>query len=502
MISFERRNNLNRSPYCIFVALLLSSCASALAQISSPTMTVMRVDTKHVLSDISRRPLGININYMTDRPSLFAPGARLLSDALKDMGVHYLRYPGGEKSQSYLWSTPPFKTSRPELSRTGPKEFWSSLRTYTKPDGKTLIDPMSFDEFMTLCRQIGCVPDIVVNHNSYLGPKTTSDARVPTRDQLIQTAAAWVQYANVVKHYGVHYWEVGNETYLNSYNGPRQGPTAYGADVHLFSQAMKHEDPTIKIGAGGDNYEYYRDMLKVAADDIDFLVIHTYPCCASYAAYQKTPRFDGAVEPARKALADLSPAQRAHLGMALTEVNALDFLPGHKDINDLGHAMLLFEILAQFMTYDPDVDFEEVWNTRWIDNNKTSSPPSIFDMLDNKNDLNATGLAMSLLGHGLLTKTIAVKMPQSDGLITGYATADGFGKVRAFIVNRDLYARDLTVQISAISASKGCSKRVFGGNGPDDIHPRVQEAAPLRMRQRAVTMSLPGVSITELTCSK
>ncbi len=462
----------------------------------------MRVDTKDVLSDISRRPLGININYMTDRPSLFAPGARQLAIALQDMGVHYLRYPGGEKSQSYLWSTPPYESSRPKLSRTGPKEFWSSLRAYTKPDGKTLIDPMSFDDFMTLCRQIGCVPDIVVNHNSYLGPKTTPDATVPTRDQLIQTAAAWVRYANVTKHYGVRYWEVGNETYLKAYNGPRQEPAAYGEDVHSFSQAMKHEDSSIRIGASGDKYEYYHEVLKAAADDIDFLVVHTYPCCASYAAYQKTARFDGAVEPARKALADLIPPQRAHIGMALTEVNALDFLPGHKDVNDLGHAMLLFEILAQFMTYDPDVDFEEVWNTRWIDNNKTSSPPSIFDMLDNKNDLNATGLAMSLLGHDLLNKMVSVKMPQGDGLITGYATTDSSNKVRAFIVNRDFYARDLTLQISGISVSERCSTRVFSGNGPDDIHPRIQDAAPLRIKKGIATQSLPRVSITELTCAK
>ena len=69
---------------------------------------------------------------------------------------------------------------------------------------------MDFDEFMTLCHQIGCEPDVVVNHNSYLGPKTFPDSTVPTRSQLIKTAEAWVHCSNVVKHYGIHYWKIWN----------------------------------------------------------------------------------------------------------------------------------------------------------------------------------------------------------------------------------------------------------------------------------------------------
>jgi hypothetical protein len=498
----RKEQQLTCSRKLLVIASFLVCTEAASPQFPPAAPVVMVVNAQDVRSDVSRHPLGINVDYMTDRPSLFAPGARPLGAALQDLGVHYVRYPGGEKSQSSLWSTPPFEGPRPALSRTGPKEFWSSLRTYTKRDGKTLINPMDFDEFMTLCQQIDCVPDLVVNHNSYLGPKTSPDATVPSRNQLIETAAAWVHYANVTRHYDVRYWEIGNETYLSAYNGPRQNPSAYGVDVHAFSQAMKHEDPSIKVGLGGNTYEYFRDALKVAADDVDFLIVHSYPCCASYTAYQHTARFDGAAEPARKALADLTAAQRSHITMALTEVNALDFLPGRKDVNDLGHAMLLFEILAQYMTYDPDVEFEEVWNTRWIDNNKTSSPPSIFDVLDNTNHMNAIGIAMSLLGHGLLTKMVGVTMQQGDGLITGYATTDGATQMRVWVVNRDLRPRSLTVDLSAFVSKSSGETHIFTGNGFDDIHPEIHERNPVKIRRGRCTLSLPGASIVELTLSK
>ena len=361
---------------------------------------------------------------------------------------------------------------------------------------------MNFDEFMTLCRSIGCVPNVVVNHNSYLGPKTSSESTVPTRQQLIDTAAAWVHYANIVKKYDVRYWEIGNETYNNAYNGPRQEAAAYGADVHSFAHAMKHEDPSIKLGANGNDYQYYRDVLKVAADDIDFLVVHSYPCCASYEAYQHADRFDEAVVPARKALLDLSPAQRAHIGMALTEVNALDFLPGHKDVNDLGHALLLFEILAQYITYDPDIGFEEVWNTRWIENNVPNAPPSIFDVLDNRNSLNATGLAMALLDHGLLTKMVQVSVTGSDGMVTGYASTDNAGDLNVFIINRDRRSRRITLDIGSIFSSGLFRSLVFTGSGPEDVHPAAKTGVIFTFANGKGSLTLQPVSMTEIAGSR
>src|SRR5882762_3976161 len=71
-----------------------------------------------MLSDVSRHPLGINLDYFMDDDNYLHPGRRL-ADALKAMGVKYLRYPGGNKSDFYFFSRPPYDKSIPTLARTG-----------------------------------------------------------------------------------------------------------------------------------------------------------------------------------------------------------------------------------------------------------------------------------------------------------------------------------------------------------------------------------------------
>ncbi|HZZ59042.1 MAG TPA: alpha-L-arabinofuranosidase, partial [Opitutaceae bacterium] len=79
-------------------------------------------------------------------------------------------------------------------------------------------------------------------------------------------AAAWVQYANVTKKYGVKYWEVGNEiygTWENDTNTRPHDPVTYATRFQQFVTAMKAVDPTIKVGAvialGEDSYANYSD---------------------------------------------------------------------------------------------------------------------------------------------------------------------------------------------------------------------------------------------------
>jgi alpha-L-arabinofuranosidase len=59
-----------------------------------------------VLADVSSKPLGINTDFFVDDDAN-RPSSRKLDEALAEMGVKYLRYPGGEKSDGYLWSVAP-----------------------------------------------------------------------------------------------------------------------------------------------------------------------------------------------------------------------------------------------------------------------------------------------------------------------------------------------------------------------------------------------------------
>jgi hypothetical protein len=139
---------------------------------------------------------------------------------------------------------------------------------------------------MGLVQQIGAQAFITVNYGSN---KNGTGGGDPAE------AAAWVHYANIVKHYGIKYWEIGNEVYANgSYSSgnweadlhPEKGPTAYGQNVLAFVRAMKAVDPSIKIGISltTPSLDGKQDamsswnpgVLSVACSQIDFVDVHWY----------------------------------------------------------------------------------------------------------------------------------------------------------------------------------------------------------------------------------
>jgi hypothetical protein len=64
-----------------------------------------------------------------------------------------------------------------------------------------------------------------------------------------QEAAAWVHYANKVKNYGIKYWEIGNEVGGKWEAGGPVHSVDYARRYIAFYEAMKAEDPTIRIVA-------------------------------------------------------------------------------------------------------------------------------------------------------------------------------------------------------------------------------------------------------------
>ena len=105
---------------------------------------------------------------------------------------------------------------------------------------------MDFDEYIAHCRAVHAEPYVVVGY-------TTEKQAGRTEAQWIESAAAWVRYANVKKKYGVRYWEVGNENWNNGKGTPQE----MAGIVSRFSRAMKAVDPTIKIGASGNGNEHW-----------------------------------------------------------------------------------------------------------------------------------------------------------------------------------------------------------------------------------------------------
>ena len=168
----------------ILIALFFAACCPA----SEPV--AISIDPAVVLSDVSHRPIGINIDYLMDDDAYLRP-ARSTADALKAMGARYLRYPGGNKSDFYFFSTPPYEESRPALARTGKEAVGGSRAKMLNDDYATFkYDVLDFDEFIQLCRQIDAVPVICVAADEYL-IDYPAGCTVSDRETLIEHAARW-----------------------------------------------------------------------------------------------------------------------------------------------------------------------------------------------------------------------------------------------------------------------------------------------------------------------
>jgi hypothetical protein len=396
---------------------------TVLATASADVRLVVRPQT--TLATDAGRKLGINVNYLMDNDRDWRPGVAVSTEqALAAMGVRWLRFPGGEKSDSYLWSRPPYEQPTPTLARTGAAEWPASDRRFTLADNATYrIETLGFDDFVAMCRRLNAEPICVVALDSSY-KAASAGGRAPTKAELLANACEWVRYANVTRKYGIKYWEIGNESFLATPNGNPPSAEVYGRDVAEFARAMKTIDPAIQVGANGDKEAWWREVLPAAGSAIDFLVAHDYPCWewGRFATYRDwratlTPATDEALRAIQRFA---PPGERDRLKVAATEFNAADWSktkPWPND-NDLGHALVLTEMMGDYLA-NPRVLSALLWNTRWIDNARPVEN-SLWDALDAGNHLNALGLALALWRQAALDRM--VKIDGTTNLIRAFGS--------------------------------------------------------------------------------
>ena len=152
--------------------------------------TNITVDVNRVLADVSNNPVGMNMHFLLDETDI--------SNPLKDMKIGSLRYPIGEIGDYYL-----FDKDKPANPKISVRDDYSKF--YNADDG-TWKNPLTFDEFMSICQSVGAEPFIVVGLDAIAYTGTAPHA---TDEEVLASAVEWVRYANIVKGYGIKYWEIG-----------------------------------------------------------------------------------------------------------------------------------------------------------------------------------------------------------------------------------------------------------------------------------------------------
>jgi len=454
----------------------------------------LSVDFGIVLNDTRRRPTGINMDYLMDddRNPLLSP-RRNLHDALGELGPRYLRYPGGWKSAINLWSVPPYASSRPALAGQVPDDWIRAGMRLTSPDGSWRVEPLDFDEFMAACRAIGAEPCLVMAYESCHWPPTR-DWIPPSRERLIETAVAWVRYANQVKGYAVKYWEIGNESWLNNETWKNAiAPATYAADLVEFSRRMKAQDPAIQIGANGDTNAWWQEVLTQAAEHIDFLSVHSYPCWkwTGYEDYRRSsPDVLGTVRTAVNTIAEYAPAHKDRLKIMLTEFAAGTFGDWDNKPADLGRALITFDLQGQLLQ-SPDVHFSQFWNTHNI---YSELDGGVFDAFMRDNTLSPIGRALWIWNHFLGDEMVATI---SSERVRCFASRTAGQEITLFLLNKDTSARRASValQRSPEEFTQG-EEWVFRGSGPSDRNPTWARVGSIDVAKSQIIVQLDPVSIT------
>lgn len=182
--------------------------------------------------------------------------------AVKDLRVPILRWPGGNFASGYHW-----------MDGIGPKDkrprrmelAWHAVES----------NRFGTDEFLTYCAEIGAEPYICIN----MGNGTMDEA------------AAWVEYCNGTadtyyanlrrangreEPYGVKYWGLGNEVYGQWQIGHKSAED-YAKAALEYAKVMKWVDPNISlIACGANDPDWDRTVLERLINYVDYISIHIY----------------------------------------------------------------------------------------------------------------------------------------------------------------------------------------------------------------------------------
>lgn len=483
--------------------LLIFSCKKdALTTVASTKTPInVTVDANTINNDIANQYRGINITDNWEDQSYwnYPISTAATLNAIKPNIIRY-------GNDDYFWSEPPYTAPSPHLIDYGPNEFLSQQTDIIENDGihfKSRI--LDIDEFVALCRATGSEPEIIIPYDRINYVPLVGD-NVTTKEDFLKNAEEMVRYCNVFKGYHIKFWEIGNETFQPDHNITA---TQYGNDLVLFSQRMKAVDPSIKIMANGNSDTWFNTVLTIAANSIDYINTSEYPTYTykNYDYYVNNDiNYNGDSFLNKVIHALYNSGASGRIKLILTEFNAAGFggpNPGSDwpDNNDLGHALVCFQLGADFMN-NAFIYFSSFWNLRWyygyqptipwqpIDKN----PKTVFNAADNQGNLNPNGQSVSLLYNNIFG---AMADAQSNNqLIRPYACFDKVsGNMNVFLVNKDHLSHTVKISLKNISKTTG-QVSVFTGTSDTDTKPTLKKQNDVTLTGNTLTLTLSGVSIT------
>ena len=427
---------------------------------------LITVDVNNFLSDVSNNPVGINMNFLRDSTKI--------TKSLKDMKVSSLRYPMGEIADYYLFDKD--NPAVPKISLIDPNVWVSSL---TNSEGQWPKDLLTFDDFMSISQSVGSETFIVIGIDAIAYTGTSPHA---TPEEILEAAVEWVRYANIVKGYGIKYWEIGNENDLHNGGNHHKNWTAekYANTVVQFSKAMKAVDPSIKIGVNGmSGSEWWDRVMPIVKDDVDFLVTHQYSSMKNYKQWKTNDwNYTSNIGTTKNAINTYNPELRLNV----TENSS--YKPGLDHHNNIWKTLHNFELLGNTIRFD-QVDYYHFWVSRWFGPNPYSSAASAFN---SSYQLMPMGFPLKVWGNFLKKKMVS---SSKSGTIRSWASYDpDDGSLNLFLLNKDTKTQKVSVTLHNYLGIPKDERWVLEGSTP--------ESKNVNWRKYHITTKVRGLKNREI----
>lgn len=248
-----------------------------------------KINTKRVIGDINPMIYGHFIEHfhkqvyggVYDPTSKFADedGFRTdVLDALRQIQVPILRWPGGCFVDDYHWK-----------KGVGPNRIPSFDKNWRVEEPNTF----GTDEFMKLCKKIGCEPFFCTNAGT-APPEESSD---------------WVEYCNLenegefakqriangnVEPYNVKYWSIGNENYYTMQIG-NKSISDWIKFTKNSAKMMTRVTPTLELSVSGtaEDLDWTYKVLDECKHYLKWVSLHGYWDLVFHGEWGKSDPLDG-----------------------------------------------------------------------------------------------------------------------------------------------------------------------------------------------------------------
>ncbi|MBQ6051877.1 MAG: alpha-N-arabinofuranosidase [Clostridia bacterium] len=198
-----------------------------------------------------------------DPTSIFADEDGFRSDvidALKKIKTPVIRWPGGCFVSDYKWKLGVGKERIPSYDKAWLVEESNRFGT---------------DEFVKLCRKIGCEPYICTNAGTGSAEEMSDWVEYCNLKEMGRFAKQRIENGSI-EPFGIKYWSIGNENYGGWEIGAKES-AEWGRLVAESAKMMLRVDPAIELSAASINdLNWNIDLLRKAGRYLKWISIHSY----------------------------------------------------------------------------------------------------------------------------------------------------------------------------------------------------------------------------------